>query len=116
MRCRSIWRVRLREAHCELSSLLLRVMRVEVRLILPSSSPLLIRELYTVDSNYLSAFLMTYRTFCTAHVLLDLLIDRFLVQPPPGLTADQVASWESKKQRPIRARHVPFLPSFENEN
>lgn len=58
----------------------------------------------TVDSNYLSAFLMTYRTFCTSHDLLDLLIERFLIEAPQGLTVEEMKEWETRKLRPIRAR------------
>lgn len=47
---------------------------------------------------------MTYRTFCTAHQLLDILIQRFLTKPPVGLNDQQMISWETLKLRPIRAR------------
>lgn len=47
---------------------------------------------------------MTYRTFCTSHQLLDLLIERFLIPPPEGLTSDEMKEWETRKLRPIRAR------------
>lgn len=52
---------------------------------------------------------MTYRTFCTAHQLLDILIERFLTQPPPGLNESQMMSWETLKLRPVRARSVIIL-------
>lgn len=47
---------------------------------------------------------MTYRTFCTSHDLLDLLIERFLIEPPQGLTVEELKDWETRKLRPIRAR------------
>lgn len=47
---------------------------------------------------------MTYRTFCNSHQLLDLLIERFLIPPPEGLTSDEMKEWETRKLRPIRAR------------
>lgn len=58
-----------------------------------------------VDSSYLSAFLMTYRTFCTAHELLDELVRRYVVLEPAGTTLSERKEWEAKKQRPIRARY-----------
>ena len=47
---------------------------------------------------------MTYRTFCTSHQLLDFLIARFLIEPPTGLSPEQMQIWETRKQRPIKAR------------
>jgi len=58
----------------------------------------------TVDSSYLSAFLMTYRTFCTGHQLLDQLVERYLASVPEGLEEKEFQEWESQKLRPIRAR------------
>ncbi|ORY87394.1 hypothetical protein BCR35DRAFT_330390 [Leucosporidium creatinivorum] len=68
-----------------------------------------------VDSNYLSAFLMTYRTFCTSHDLLDLLIERFLIEAPEGLTVEEMKEWETRKLRPIRARVANVLKSWVRE-
>lgn len=62
----------------------------------------------TVDSNYLSTLLMTYRTFCTSHQLLDLLIQRFQVEAPMGLVLEDMKVWETRKLRPIRARYAFF--------
>ncbi|BGP55990.1 cell division cycle-related protein [Rhodotorula sphaerocarpa] len=68
-----------------------------------------------VDSSYLSAFLMTYRTFCTSHQLLDELIERYNVLEPEGLDANEHKEWESRKQRPIRARVTNLLKAWVRE-
>lgn len=47
---------------------------------------------------------MTYRTFCTAHDLLDHLVERYLMPEPQGLSPEEYHDWEAKKQRPVRAR------------
>ncbi|BGP16758.1 hypothetical protein JCM10213_002149 [Rhodosporidiobolus nylandii] len=68
-----------------------------------------------VDSSYLSAFLMTYRTFCTSAQLLDQLIDRYLIPEPEDLTGDELKEWELKKLRPIRARVTNLLKAWVRE-
>ncbi|GAA5973817.1 hypothetical protein JCM11641_003174 [Rhodosporidiobolus odoratus] len=68
-----------------------------------------------VDSSYLSAFLMTYRTFCTSSQLLDQLIDRYLVPEPEELDGEQYKEWDSKKLKPIRARVTNFLKAWVRE-
>ena len=71
-----------------------------------------------VDSNYLSAFLMTYRTFCTSHELLDVLRDRYLVSPPAEASESEanLKLWETRKQKPIRARVANVLKSWVREH
>ncbi|GAA6009704.1 uncharacterized protein JCM10292_003626 [Rhodotorula paludigena] len=68
-----------------------------------------------VDSSYLSAFLMTYRTFCTSHQLLDELINRYLAPEPEELSGDEYKEWEVKKQRPVRARVTNLLKAWVRE-
>ncbi|GAA5880559.1 hypothetical protein JCM3774_002009 [Rhodotorula dairenensis] len=68
-----------------------------------------------VDSSYLSAFLMTYRTFCTSHELLDELVRRYVVLEPVGISPSERKEWEAKKQRPIRARVTNLLKAWVRE-
>ncbi|GAA5898342.1 uncharacterized protein JCM6883_000995 [Sporobolomyces salmoneus] len=69
-----------------------------------------------VDSSYLSAFLMTYRTFCTGHQLLDQLVERYLTTEPEGLEEKELQEWESQKLRPIRARVANLLKAWVREH
>ncbi|GAA5883613.1 hypothetical protein JCM16303_004913 [Sporobolomyces ruberrimus] len=69
-----------------------------------------------VDSSYLSAFLMTYRTFCTGHELLDQLIERYLSPEPEGLEEKESKEWEAQKLRPIRARVANLLKAWVREH
>jgi son of sevenless-like protein len=60
--------------------------------------------LLTVDLPFNTTFLMTYRTFTTSAQLFDLLVKRYLIQPPDNLT-DQSKAWD-EKQKFIRIRSV----------
>ncbi|GAA5959426.1 hypothetical protein JCM21900_006856 [Sporobolomyces salmonicolor] len=68
-----------------------------------------------VDGSYLSAFLMTWRTFCTSHELLDQLIDRYLIPQPEELDENELKDWEMQKLKPIRARVTNLLKAWVRE-
>ncbi|RKP27015.1 ras guanine nucleotide exchange factor domain-containing protein [Syncephalis pseudoplumigaleata] len=57
-----------------------------------------------LDTTFVNNFLLTYRSFTTSEEFLNLLFKRFQVQPPPGLTAEEMEIWRSKKQKPIQLR------------
>ncbi|RKF80927.1 Cell division control protein 25 [Golovinomyces cichoracearum] len=68
-----------------------------------------------LDSNFNNTFLLTYRSFTTAHDLFFLLVQRFQIQPPAGIAQSDYEVWRDRKQRPIRFRVVNILKSwFEN--
>ncbi|KAM0745920.1 hypothetical protein T439DRAFT_360874 [Meredithblackwellia eburnea MCA 4105] len=69
-----------------------------------------------VDANYLSAFLMTFRTFCTPHELLRLLSERYLVAPPDDLNDEELKVWKHRKQSPIQARVANMLKTWVREH
>ncbi|RKP06352.1 ras guanine nucleotide exchange factor domain-containing protein [Thamnocephalis sphaerospora] len=56
------------------------------------------------DSTFASNFLLTYRSFTTSDELMNLLFERFLVQPPSGLMAEELSIWRQRKQTPIQLR------------
>jgi son of sevenless-like protein len=60
----------------------------------------------TVDPAFIKTFLMTYKSFTTLDELFDLLVQRFLIQPPPNLTASELAEWKKLKQHIIQMRFV----------
>lgn len=64
------------------------------------------------DSPFNSTFLLTYQSFTTATVLFELLVRRWSIQPPPGLTAEEYRTWAEKKQGPIRFRIVNVLKTW----
>jgi son of sevenless-like protein len=68
-----------------------------------------------LDASFNNTFLLTYRSFTTAAELFEMLVERFSIQPPYGMTQDDMQMWIDRKQKPIRFRVVNILKSwFEN--
>lgn len=65
-----------------------------------------------LDSNFNNTFLLTYRSFTTARELFSLLVQRFQIQPPSGISQSEYEVWRDRKQRPIRFRVVNILKSW----
>jgi hypothetical protein len=58
----------------------------------------------SLDPTFINNFLLTYRSFSNSDELMDLLFKRFQVQPPPGLTPEELEIWRNRKQIPIQFR------------
>jgi son of sevenless-like protein len=58
----------------------------------------------TADRVYAEAFLMTFKSFTTVDEFMDLLIARFRIQPPEGLTPAEHEEWAKLKQHIIQIR------------
>ncbi|KAI8873588.1 ras GEF [Ramicandelaber brevisporus] len=56
------------------------------------------------DTNFNTTVLLTYRTFTTTDVFLDLLISRYTITAPPGLREEEMRIWRDQKMLPIRLR------------
>lgn len=75
-----------------------------------------------LNSEFNVAMLLTFQSFMDAKTLFDQLAERFMIQPPEGLTPDEFTVWAEKKQRPIRLRVVNILKTwldlywFEDDN
>lgn len=65
-----------------------------------------------LDSGFTDTFLLTYRSFTTARELFELLVKRFNIQPPEGLTQQDYEVWRDRKQKLIRFRVVKILKSW----
>lgn len=65
-----------------------------------------------LDSNFNNTFLLTYRSFTTARELFELLVLRFGIQPPEGLSPTDYEVWRERKQSPIRFRVVNILKNW----
>ncbi|KAK9421213.1 putative Ras guanine nucleotide exchange factor domain-containing protein [Seiridium unicorne] len=65
-----------------------------------------------LDSNFNNTFLLTYRSFTTARELFELLVQRFNIQPPEGLSNMDFDMWRDRKQKPIRFRVVNIMKSW----
>jgi son of sevenless-like protein len=64
------------------------------------------------DPQYMSTFLLTYRSFTTTPQLLEFLSQRFNLEPPSNLKPIQVEEWTEKKLTPIRMRVVIILKTW----
>ncbi|KAG5950113.1 hypothetical protein E4U53_005470 [Claviceps sorghi] len=65
-----------------------------------------------LDSSFNNTFLLTYRSFTTARELFELLVKRFGIQPPEGLSQSDFETWRDRKQKLIRFRVVNILKSW----
>ncbi|KAG6009481.1 hypothetical protein E4U43_008713 [Claviceps pusilla] len=65
-----------------------------------------------LDSSFNNTFLLTYRSFTTARELFELLVKRFGIQPPEGLSQTDFEIWRDRKQKLIRFRVVNILKSW----
>ncbi|PHH83923.1 hypothetical protein CDD83_2790 [Cordyceps sp. RAO-2017] len=65
-----------------------------------------------LDSNFNNTFLLTYRSFTSARELFELLVKRFGIQPPDGLSQLEYEAWRDGKQKLIRFRVVNILKNW----
>lgn len=65
-----------------------------------------------LDSPFNNTFLLTYQSFTSANELFEMLVKRWCIQPPPGLSAADTQKWIDKKQKPIRFRVVNIIKSW----
>ena len=63
-------------------------------------------EPHPTDTKYNKTFLMTYKSFSSTNELFDLLVARFWIQPPDGITPAELEEWKRLKQHVVRARLV----------
>lgn len=64
------------------------------------------------DTQFNSTFLLTYQSFTTAQELFEMLVKRFNIQPPPGLTREEYDTWEAQKLKLVRFRVVNVLKTW----
>ncbi|RIA92760.1 ras guanine nucleotide exchange factor domain-containing protein [Glomus cerebriforme] len=65
-----------------------------------------------LDSNFIATFLLTYRSFCSTDDFFDMLVKRFMIQPPEGLTPEELEVWQEKKQTPVRLRVFNIMKTW----
>jgi son of sevenless-like protein len=64
-----------------------------------------------LDTIYMQAFLLTYRSFTNSFELFRLLERRYLIQPPGGLNPEELQDWIKNKRHPVQLRLVIVLDS-----
>jgi len=65
-----------------------------------------------LNAPFNNTFLLTYQSFTTATELFEMLVNRWAIQPPPGLTQAEHDIWIERKQGPIRFRIVNVLKAW----
>lgn len=65
-----------------------------------------------LDAPFNNTFLLTFRSFTTGTELFEMLVKRWSIHPPYGLSQPDLQVWIDKKQKPIRFRVVNILKSW----
>lgn len=62
-----------------------------------------------LDAAFNHVFLLTYRSFMTSVDLFEMLMERFYIQPPEGLTQAEYQIWLSQKKKITQVRVINVL-------
>ena len=65
-----------------------------------------------LDTDFNDTFLLNYRSFTSAPELVEMLMRRWSIQPPLGLSQDEFRLWVDRKQKLIRIRVVKILKDW----
>jgi son of sevenless-like protein len=65
-----------------------------------------------VDAAFSAIFFLTFRLFTTPLALVEAIIDRYNIMPPPDLSEDALGAWQSRKGLPIRLRVSNFIKTW----
>ncbi|KEI39358.1 uncharacterized protein L969DRAFT_49135 [Mixia osmundae IAM 14324] len=69
-----------------------------------------------VDHHFNTTFLLTYRTFTTSNDLFDMLVQRYMIEMPAGLAAEEAHIWTEQKQKLVRIRVLNILKVWIESN
>ncbi|KAH8100994.1 ras guanine nucleotide exchange factor domain-containing protein [Cristinia sonorae] len=64
------------------------------------------------DPMFNKDFLMTFKSFMTVNELVDMLIERYWIEPPDGMNDSETREWRSMKQHVVRTRVLNTLKSM----
>lgn len=65
-----------------------------------------------VDAAFSAVFFLTFRLFCSPVALVQAIINRYNVMPPPNLSEEDMLVWQQYKGIPIRLRVSNFVKSW----
>ena len=65
-----------------------------------------------VDTAFSSIFFLTFRLFSFPAELLQAIIDRYNLVPPPGLSEERIYIWQQRKGIPVRLRISNLIKSW----
>ncbi|KAI9101686.1 ras guanine nucleotide exchange factor domain-containing protein [Phlyctochytrium arcticum] len=66
----------------------------------------------SLDPDFTLTFLLTYRSYTNSIEFMDLLTQRFNIQPPQHLTAQEYDQWVEKKLTPVRLRVFNIIKTW----
>ncbi|KAL4260701.1 Ras-like guanine nucleotide exchange factor [Pleurotus pulmonarius] len=69
-----------------------------------------------VDHTFATVFFMTFRLFSTPLELVEKLVARYNLQPPPGITEEDECIWQRQKGSPMRLRVSNFVKTWVESN
>ncbi|WFD27530.1 Putative zinc transporter msc2 [Malassezia nana] len=64
------------------------------------------------DHKFTSTFMFTYRSFTNAETFIDLLIDRYHIQPPDDMDHELLNQWYEQKKKPIQLRVINVIKQW----
>ena len=64
------------------------------------------------DMEFVEAFMLTYRSFTSPLELMELIVARYCITPPAGLSKDELLEYKTKRQTPIRLRAFNVLMTW----
>lgn len=70
----------------------------------------------SLDSNFNAVFLLMFSSMMLLGELISLLIARFNIEPPEGLSYEEYNLWVSKKRNPIRLRVINIMKLLLEKN
>ncbi|KAG5638707.1 hypothetical protein H0H81_010689 [Sphagnurus paluster] len=62
-----------------------------------------------VDPAFSAVFFLTFRLFCSPIELVDAIIARYNIQPPRGISDEDIQLWQQRKGVPVRLRVSNFI-------
>ncbi|EIW59721.1 ras GEF [Trametes versicolor FP-101664 SS1] len=65
-----------------------------------------------VEPPFAAVFFMTFRLFTTPAALLDAVVERYNILPPPGLCDADLRLWQQRKGLPVRLRVSNFIKTW----
>lgn len=58
------------------------------------------------DARFNNTFMMTFKSFATIDKVFDMLVERYNIQPPEGLSQAELEEWTTEKKTPIKLRVI----------
>jgi son of sevenless-like protein len=64
------------------------------------------------DKSFRNVFFLTFRTFATADEIFSMLVGRYELPPPEGISIQEIDEWRERKLRPTQNRVLMCLTTW----